>query len=113
MSVFSWGWGSDGQLGLGVEDEEIDKPKLIAPLLENGHVKTIACGHKHTACITVHGDLITWGRGTSGQLGHGDKRERTSPVRVEGLGAEDVVAVAAGQYHTVAATEDEGAASCR
>ena len=104
MSLYTWGWGSDGQLGLEDREEE-DRPLMVASLgPEAGHVTVIAAGHKHSACITVRGHLYTWGRGNSGQLGHGDKRERTQPQRVEGIG--EVSVVAAGQYHTLAATTD-------
>lgn len=33
----------------------------------------MACGSKHSAAVTSHGDLFTWGRGVEGQLGHSSR----------------------------------------
>ena len=35
-------------------------------------VTQVACGFRHTACVTDDGSLYTWGAGRNGQLGHKD-----------------------------------------
>ena len=42
-------------------------------------VTQVACGWRHTVVITMAGNVYSWGRGTSGQLGHGDIQDRWSP----------------------------------
>jgi len=46
-------------------------------------VTQVACGWRHTVVITMAGNVYSWGRGTSGQLGHGDIRDRSMPKRLE------------------------------
>jgi alpha-tubulin suppressor-like RCC1 family protein len=48
-------------------------------------VVSVACGWRHTACITESQNVYSWGRGTSGQLGHGDNVDRSVPKRLEAL----------------------------
>ena len=46
-------------------------------------IKHVACGFKHTACITEDGELYTWGEGRNGQLGHSDFKNYAVPTKVE------------------------------
>jgi alpha-tubulin suppressor-like RCC1 family protein len=44
---------------------------------------SVSCGAHHTAVITRRGDLITWGIGSSGQIGrggHGDVRSAYASI---------------------------------
>ena len=45
----------------------------------------IDCGVWHTAGLTKKGEVFTWGYNGWGQLGHGDKDERTIPTKVASL----------------------------
>lgn len=47
-------------------------PKAI-PALSAYRVVQVACGDQHSAAVTSHGDLFTWGRGIEGQLGHASR----------------------------------------
>lgn len=60
-----------------------DRPVLIEAL-RNKEVVNIACGGSHSAAITVHGELFTWGKGRYGRLGHGDTEDRHVPKLVSG-----------------------------
>ncbi|MCY1007974.1 hypothetical protein OV079_20920 [Nannocystis pusilla] len=60
---------------------------------------TLALGVGHT-CALQRGEVYCWGYGAHGQLGLGDRRDRSEPTRVPGL--TDVVALAAGTWHTCA-----------
>lgn len=81
--VYSWGEGEDGKLGHGGW-LNCDRPKLIEALANIG-VVDIACGSAHSACITAAGDVMTWGKGRYGRLGHGDSEDQFRPKLVEAL----------------------------
>jgi hypothetical protein len=51
-------------------------------------VTIVQCGWRHTIAMTDRGNVYSWGRGTSGQLGHGDAVDRATPKRVEILSAD-------------------------
>lgn len=65
---------------------------------------TVAAGVDHTAIVDASGNVWTWGRNDSGQLGNGGTTLNPLPVQVTGVTG--VVAVAAGQAHTLALTDD-------
>lgn len=44
------------------------------------------CGHSHTVCSDVSGNIWVWGDNSYGQLGLGDKKARNEPVLNEKLG---------------------------
>lgn len=50
------------------------------------------------------GQLFTWGGGEHGQLGHGDKVNKTSPFPVSALSDKVLVMITCGWSHTVALT---------
>ena len=105
--LFVLGNNKNGVLGLGDEtvDETITDPtELNAP--DGTTWAQIACGWCHTAAVSSNGDLLTWGSGTSGKLGHGDWKwdNRHAPTEVEIPGGEAVVKVACGRWHTAAVT---------
>lgn len=49
--------------------------------------------------------MYTWGRGSHGALGHGDKMDREHPHLVTALAKRKVKLIAAGYSHSVAATD--------
>ena len=46
-------------------------------------VVQVACASYHTAAITSTGELLTFGWGPGGQLGHGSTRDELVPRRVD------------------------------
>ena len=46
------------------------------------------------------GQLYTWGRGSEGQLGHGDQKSRGGARVIKGLKGVTCVGVAAGLHHS-------------
>ncbi|KAJ4871708.1 Regulator of chromosome condensation (RCC1) family protein [Raphanus sativus] len=70
QEVWSWGAGTDGQLGTAkLQDEHL--PQLLS-LTSLPSISMLACGGAHVIALTSGGKVFTWGRGNSGQLGHGD-----------------------------------------
>jgi RCC1 and BTB domain-containing protein len=103
--IFTWGEGKFGRLGHGCERNQ-PTPKMIQGPLTGKHVAQVVCGGFHTAAITNDGELYTWGGGEHGQLGHGDKVNKTVPWLVASLTKLNLVQITCGWSHTVALTED-------
>ncbi|CAI0541865.1 unnamed protein product [Linum tenue] len=103
--IFSWGEESGGRLGHGV-DSDVMHPKLrVNGPLEGIHVSSISCGPWHTAVVTSSGQLLTFGDGTFGVLGHGDRKSVSLPREVESLKGLRTVRAACGVWHTAAVVE--------
>ena len=59
-SLFSWGDGEDGKLGVGDEDMRI-VPTLVQGELKGKTVAQVSAGEQHSACVTADGELYAWG----------------------------------------------------
>jgi hypothetical protein len=73
--------------------------------LEGIHVSSISCGPWHTAVVTSSGKLFTFGDGTFGVLGHGDRKSVSLPREIESLKGLRTVQAACGVWHTAAVVE--------
>uniref|UniRef100_A0A3B3ZMZ5 PH domain-containing protein n=1 Tax=Periophthalmus magnuspinnatus TaxID=409849 RepID=A0A3B3ZMZ5_9GOBI len=96
--VWSWGRGSEGQLGQGDQLARL-QPLCIKPLTGEEVIK-VAAGSHHSLAITANCQVYSWGSNMCGQLGH-----INSPVTVpkqaklsEGIRVWDV---SAGQSHSL------------
>ncbi|KAL4567707.1 hypothetical protein LXL04_023299 [Taraxacum kok-saghyz] len=102
--LYTWGEGHFGILGHGNEVSHW-VPKRVNGSLEGIHVSSISCGPWHTAVVTSAGQLFTFGDGTFGVLGHGDKKSVLKPKEVESLKGLRTVRAACGAWHTAAIVE--------
>ncbi|XP_010519784.1 PREDICTED: bifunctional serine/threonine-protein kinase/NEDD4-like E3 ubiquitin-protein ligase [Tarenaya hassleriana] len=102
--LYTWGKGDFGVLGHGNEVSHW-VPKRVNFPLEGIHVSYIACGPYHTAIVTSAGQLFTFGDGTFGVLGHGDRKSASIPREVESLKGLRTVRAACGVWHTAAVVE--------
>lgn len=104
--LYTWGNGTSnfGLLGHGNEVSHW-VPKRVNGPLDGIHVSSIACGAWHTAVVTSAGQLFTFGDGTFGVLGHGDRRSVSTPREVESLKGLHTVRAACGVWHTAAVVE--------
>ena len=96
---YFWGSGKDGRCGLG-DEENVGIPARIT---EESCV-AVESGYHHSACITLQGQLLTWGRGLFGQLGHGKNQTSFVPLVVEKLSSFHITQVSCGWQHTMALT---------
>ncbi|KAL6616369.1 hypothetical protein ACP70R_038639 [Stipagrostis hirtigluma subsp. patula] len=129
--VWGWGYGGEGQLGLGSRIRTVSSPHPI-PCIESavyskdrspamksnktaeGHiskvmgscVKAIACGGRHSAVVTDSGALLTFGWGLYGQCGQGNTDDVLSPTCVSSILGVKMQDVAAGLWHTVCTSMD-------
>ena len=103
--VYSWGSGAFGKLGHGnVEDVRI--PRQIE--FKRKRIARVACGPDHSAAISEQGEVLTWGAGSYGNLGHGDNTDIPMPKLVEALLGKMCISVACGSKHTLALTVGGG-----
>ncbi|KAI4371923.1 hypothetical protein MLD38_010218 [Melastoma candidum] len=104
--LFTWGDGTHnaGILGHGTITSHWI-PKRVTGVLEGLQVLSIACGTWHTALTTSDGKLFTFGDGTFGVLGHGDRESVSQPKEVQLLSGLKTIRVACGLWHTAAIVE--------
>jgi len=102
--VKCWGSNSNGQLGDGSTAARSIPVDVIG--LSNG-VRALTAGSYHTCALMSGGTVKCWGSNSDGQLGDGSTTSRSTPVDVAGLGG-NVIALAAGAYHTCALTAGGG-----
>ncbi|CAO1940962.1 unnamed protein product [Urochloa humidicola] len=104
--LYTWGDGTFkfGLLGHG-NDVSHWVPKRVNGPLEGIHVSSISCGPWHTALVTSAGQLFTFGDGSFGVLGHGDRESISVPREVESLKGLRTVRAACGVWHTAAVVE--------
>lgn len=128
--VWGWGYGGEGQLGLGSRIRTVSSPQPVPCIDTSSHwkelhptgskgnriaegqatkvpgncVKAIACGGRHSAVITDAGALLTFGWGLYGQCGQGSTEDELFPTYVSSLGGLQIQGVAAGLWHTICIT---------
>ncbi|MCL2380591.1 MAG: hypothetical protein FWC64_03235 [Treponema sp.] len=101
-SLWAAGFNFYGELGVGNRDTQFSFTRVEGL---SGTVRALASGTRHTALLKEDGALWVAGYNVNGQLGLGDTEDRT--VFTEARGAPSgIVAVAAGNHHTVILTDD-------
>jgi alpha-tubulin suppressor-like RCC1 family protein len=104
-------WGSDswGQLGHGGTSSNV--PVLVdrTGVLAGKSIVAVAAGENHSLALCADGDIAAWGSNATGQLGNNSTVNSGVPVLVDRAGVlagKTVVAVAAGNYHSLALCSD-------
>jgi alpha-tubulin suppressor-like RCC1 family protein len=103
-AVWSWGDGAYGRLGHGDQQNQL-LPKKIEALACHS-VVAVSAGGAHSLALTAGGRVWSWGWAYFGQLGHGDNEEQLLPRKVEALAGQRIIAVSAGESHSLAITAD-------
>uniref|UniRef100_A0A3B4UEV5 Alsin Rho guanine nucleotide exchange factor ALS2 n=1 Tax=Seriola dumerili TaxID=41447 RepID=A0A3B4UEV5_SERDU len=96
--VWSWGHGDHGQLGHG--DNLARLQPLCIKSLNNKEVVRVAAGAHHSLALTAQSQVFSWGRNSSGQLGHMDSPSTVPRLAKlsEGIRVWDV---SAGERHSL------------
>lgn len=109
--LYAWGTNSNGQLGLGDQDERLQP--TVVEALSNETVVLVSSGTSFTLALTADGQVWAFGSNTDGQLGSPDAleddgspaRRSTEPVLVEGLPS-NIISVTADTKTSYAVTDD-------
>lgn len=101
--AYSWGWGSEGQLGHG-KDASLSQPQLIeSGAAASEDIVEVACGSRHTLLMTSHCQVLACGSNKHGQLGtssHLSVQEPHAMLIPGGLKAQHI---ACGWWHSLVA----------
>ena len=118
-SIYCWGWGNNGQVGLGNTNAPNPSP-FVVPGSTGATAVTV--GDQHT-CGVIAGAAWCWGLNDFGEVGDGSLTTRTSPVQViapgqvaggtklTGVSTAQIGAISAGA-RVVCATLATGAVTC-
>ncbi len=115
-TVAAWGYNSYGQLGDNTILQRnapvaVNKSSGVSALFSKT-VVAVAAGSGHSLALCSDGTVAAWGHNSYGQLGDNTTTQRNVPVAVNtasgvsALFGKTIVAVAAGQYHSLALCSD-------
>lgn len=100
-SIVGWGWADFGRLGSAARGGALS-PARVKGLPSPLAVASVAAGDAHALVALADGSVFAFGRNSTGALGLGDTRDRTTPTLVPCL--PPIRSVAAGAEHSVFAT---------
>ncbi|OAE35325.1 hypothetical protein AXG93_4491s1050 [Marchantia polymorpha subsp. ruderalis] len=122
--IWSWGAGTRGQLASAASSDSLEPLRLSSfanarPVGDGStafrpcasSILDMACGGAHAAALLreageEHAQVVTWGNGESGALGHGKELgDVSAPKIVELFHSINVCSLAAGWSHTAFVTE--------
>ena len=114
-SIWAWGGGSSGQLGLG-DTSSRDVPTQVAQSFSGQPAlpkfTAVSAGFmSYSLALAQDGSVWAWGGGGDGQLGVGDTSNRSRPVRISQSHPGQptlprFTAISAGNTHSLALAED-------
>lgn len=112
--LYMWGSNSCGQLGLGRSANNlVSKPSRVDYLAEFS-IKMVALGSEHSIALTDEGDVLSWGAGGSGRLGHGHQSSileffknssEYTPRLIKKFEGSEIRKIAAGLLHSACINE--------
>ncbi|GLU24225.1 hypothetical protein SLE2022_401750 [Rubroshorea leprosula] len=72
-----------GQVGVADNVDHCSPMQVKFPLEQK--VVQVSCGWRHSLAVTERQNVFSWGRGTNGQLGHGELMDWNIPKIIESL----------------------------
>lgn len=111
-TVFAWGNGDSGQLGMGGDVDEKRRPASVEyGVMGNVKVLSVACGGTHTIALTSGGTCFSWGNNDGGALGRRVDKDKNpeaeyEPGKVELPLDVKVLAISTGDSHGLALAEN-------
>ncbi|XP_057857304.1 uncharacterized protein LOC131066540 isoform X2 [Cryptomeria japonica] len=106
-ALVSWGAADLGQLGYG---DAIGIVDVIQPRIVKGtrdfHFVRVACGAAHSLALTGSGEVYSFGQGTFGALGSGNREISSTPIHIDELWGLGIIQIACGENHSAALSVD-------
>jgi uncharacterized delta-60 repeat protein len=106
-TVWTWGYGGDGQLGLGAKTNKSVPTKLSPTTFGSSRVVSVACAFDASYAVTEAGVVWSWGFNGRGALGDGTVTSRTTPVMVRDVSSGRAHDFGGGQIKQLAAGSDQ------
>lgn len=78
-TVLTWGANESAQLGHPIDRRTVWTPEQVALPDDAPAVLAVACGAEHMAALGEDGRVLSWGRGSAGQLGREQSHVRSWP----------------------------------
>ncbi|MFN8367593.1 MAG: hypothetical protein U0Y96_10215 [Candidatus Kapaibacterium sp.] len=121
--LYAWGSNYYGEVGNGAKQRYSVVPEFIgdAPIaggagaslamftINSVGYRAIACGDHHSAIVLTNGDVYTWGRNASGQLGTETYADTVEPYHTK---VGDADSIACGAAHTLIRKKDYSLMVC-
>jgi alpha-tubulin suppressor-like RCC1 family protein len=102
--VYATGNNLVGQLGLGDKTNRYRFTEVTS--LNGKNIIAIAAGYNHSFALAKNGKVYATGDNLGGMLGLGDKTNRYQFTEVTSLSSKNIVAIAAGRYHSLALSKE-------
>lgn len=105
----AWGNNGNGQLGTNNTTQSNLPANVTAGVLTGKTMISLAAGRNHSLALCSDGTVAAWGLNADGQIGSAGGAQSTVPVIVSNLGVlstKRVIAVAAGETHSLALCSD-------
>ena len=110
MSVWCWGFNSDGQLGTGDNNDRNAPTEITLP--QGRHPVSLNTGYASTCAILDNGTGLCWGANDFGHLGDGTYNDRNEPTPISVLPENrSLIAMDLGAGHTCGILDD-GMVNC-
>lgn len=103
--VFAWGNNRSGQLGMGYRGISERLARQVPPQILSC-ATVVAAGDRCSCAVTAVGEIFVWGLQHYRQRRLGFRESAHSPIRVDALCGELVVAVSTSATHSIAVTKD-------
>lgn len=100
-TLYAWGLGKDGQLGLGTKEDQT-RPAMLPHQIEN--IVSLAVGPRMNLALTSDGEMYSWGQGLMGELGLAYITHQEYPAKITKVSCK-FKAVAVGYEHSLAVSE--------
>ncbi|XP_071689901.1 ultraviolet-B receptor UVR8 isoform X3 [Rutidosis leptorrhynchoides] len=113
--LYVWGKNTSGQLGLGRKTGKVIPVPTKVNFLNGVPIKMASLGSDHSIAVTENGEVLSWGGGESGRLGHGHKTSllgflstssEYTPRLIKELEGAKIKSVAAGMLHSACIDEN-------